>query len=120
MAERLDLLYASAWESGGSSGGAQPKGWQGGLAGRQKGLVHSMEGKKEDASKVAFIKGKYINQTKSWGRATLAKRKSRVLLSAITMATIVSFAIVKNGRRPRKSLRTQEKSSLVPLTDTGR
>ena len=58
MAERLDLFHASAREDGGSSGGAQQKGQRGGSAGKKKGLVHSVEEKKEGMSEVAFVKEK--------------------------------------------------------------
>ena len=59
MAERLDLFCTSAREGGGSSGGAQQKGQWGGSAGKKKGLVHSIEEKKEGTSEVAFVKEKW-------------------------------------------------------------
>ena len=72
MAEPLDL-----WEGGGSSGGAQQKGQRGGSGGEKKGLVHSVEEKKESTSKVAFVneKGK---QQQGKGSATKKKGKSSV------------------------------------------
>ena len=58
MGERLDLFHASAWEGGGSSGRVQQKGQRGGSVGKKKGLVHSMEEKKEGTSEVGFVKEK--------------------------------------------------------------
>ena len=57
MAERLDLFRTSVQEGGGSSGGATI-GQRGGSVGKKKGLVHSVEEKKEGTSEVAFIKEK--------------------------------------------------------------
>ena len=72
MAERLDLFRASAREGGGSSGGAQQKGQRGGSAGKKKGLVHSMEEKKEGTSEVAFVKGK-----QKQGKGSAGKKKGK-------------------------------------------
>ena len=77
MAERLDLFRASAREGGGSSGGAQQKGQRGGSAGKKKGLVHSVEEKKEGTSEVAFVKEKG-KQKQRKGSAGKKKGKSSV------------------------------------------
>ena len=65
-------------------------GW---ISREKKGLVHSVEEKKEGTSEVAFI---------NRGRAVPGKRKARVLYGAITAVAIISFSIAKNGRKPGK------------------
>ena len=77
MAERLDVFCASVQEGGGSSGGAQQKGQQGGSAGKKKGLVHSVEEKKEGTSEVAVVKEKG-KQKQRKGSAGKKKGKSSV------------------------------------------
>ena len=66
----------------------------------KKGLVHSVEEKKEGTSEVAFIKEK---GKQNRGRAVSGKRKARVLSGAITMGVIIYFASARNGRKPKKS-----------------
>ena len=76
MAESLDLFCTSVWEGSGSSGRAQQEGQWGGSVGKKKGLVHSMEEKKEGTSEVTFVKENH-EANKKMGKGNSGKKKGK-------------------------------------------
>ena len=59
-------------------------------------------------------------ENKDKRRAMLGRRKSRGPSSAITMVGILSFATAKNGKKPKRSYRTWEKSNFTLFAHFGR